>query len=416
MRKRIVGTAGARARSGTGIACALAGLVLVAAPSRAADYPHAQEPIGTVTQVYEGKLLPDQAVSTFRNIDRLFPTRTIAAGGTVRALPAAETPLGEVVFTEGDKTYDLFDVMALDSFTAMIVLKDGKVAFETYQRGNTPDTRWMSMSVAKSITSTLAAIAIKEGKLSGLDAPVTDHVPALKGSAYEGVTLRDVLTMTSGVRWNETYTDPASDRRALLKAQVSQEPGSAMKLMASLPRAAEPGTANNYSTGETQVLGEVVRGAVGKPLAEYLSEKIWVPYGMEADANWWLDSPDGHEIGGSGISATLRDYARFGQFFLENGTIDGASILPDGWVREAAGPTALEDGSKLDYGYMWWTGWTEPSIADGAFAAIGIQGQNIYINPKRDVVIVTFGAQPKPVGKEPVDPLVFFDAVAAALD
>ncbi|WP_279481019.1 serine hydrolase [Aureimonas sp. SK2] len=408
MTKRIISTGLAGA--------ALSAVFLAAMPASGADYPHAGEPIGTVTEVYDGKLLPDAAVSTFRNIDRLFPTRTIKAGGAVRDLPQADKPLGEVSFTTGDQTYDLYDVMALDSFTAMIVLKDGKVAFETYQRGNTPETRWMSMSVAKSITSTLAAIAIKEGKLAGLDAPLTDYVEALKGSAYEGVTLRDILMMSSGVRWNETYTDPASDRRALLKAQIAQQPGSAMKLMASLPRAAEPGTVNNYSTGETQVLGEIVRGAVGKPLAEYLSEKIWVPYGMEADANWWLDSPDGHEIGGSGISATLRDYARFGQFFLENGTIGGTSILPAGWRDEAAGPTTLKDGSKLDYGYMWWTGWTEPSIADGAFAAIGIQGQNIYINPKRNVVIVTFGAQPKPTGKEPVDPLVFFDAVAAALD
>ena len=243
----------------------------------------------------------------------------------------------------------------------------------------------MSMSVAKSITSTLAAIAIKEGLIAGLDAPVTDYVPVLKGSAYDGVSVRDVLMMASGVRWNETYTDPDSDRRALLRAQISQKPGSAMKLMASLPRAAPPGTVNNYSTGETQVLGEIVRGAVGKPLSEYLSEKIWVPYGMEADATWWLDSPGGVEIGGSGLSATLRDYGRFGQFFLEGGTIEGESILPEGWTHEASSPKTLKDGTALAYGYMWWTGWTAPSIEDGAYAAVGIQGQHIYINPKRKV-------------------------------
>ncbi|WP_182085397.1 serine hydrolase [Aureimonas sp. ME7] len=397
------------------LATVLAGLL--ASPALAqAPYRHAGEPIGTVEEMYDGKLLPDAAVSTYRNIDRLFPTREIKAGGKVHELPQAERPLGDVRFTLGEETYDLYDVMALDSFTALLVLKDGKIAFEAYQRGNGPDTRWMSMSVAKSITSTLAAIAIKEGKLPGLDAPVTASVPALKNSAYEGVTLRDVLMMSSGVRWNETYTDPQSDRRALLRAQVSQEAGSAMKLMASLPRAAEPGTVNNYSTGETQVLGEIVRGAVGKPLADYLSEKIWIPYGMEADAEWWLDSPDGSEIGGSGISATLRDYGRFGLFFLDQGRIDGTSILPDGWVAEASQPTKLKDGTKLDYGYMWWTGWTEASIRDKAFAAVGIQGQNIYINPTENVVIVTFGAQPKPTGKEPVDPMAFFDAVAEALN
>jgi CubicO group peptidase (beta-lactamase class C family) len=386
-------------------------------PAAAQDaYRHAEEPIGTVEQIYDGALMPDEAVSTFRNIDRLFPTRTIEAGGEVHELPLADRQLENVRFEYDGRTYDLYDVMALDNFTALLVLKDGEIAFESYQRGNAEDTRWMSMSVAKSITSTLTGIAIQEGLIAGLDAPVTDYVPALAGSAYDGVSVRDVLMMASGVQWNETYTDPASDRRALLRAQISQEPGSAMAVMAALPRAAEPGTVNNYSTGETQVLGEIVHGAVGKPLAEYLSEKIWVPYGMEADANWWLDSPDGVEIGGSGLSATLRDYGRFGQFILEGGVIDGVSILPEGWTTDAAGPTTLKDGSQLDYGYMWWTGWTEPSIADGAYAAIGIQGQNVYINPTRNVVIVTFGAQPKPVGREPIDPLVFFDAVAAALD
>ena len=137
---------------------------------------------------------------------------------------------------------------------------------------------------------------------------------------------------------------------------------------------------------------------------------------MEADATWWLDSPGGVEIGGSGFSATLRDYGRFGLFVLAGGVAGGDSILPDGWTREATTPTAAARRAPLDYGYLWWTGTTEPSIADGAYAAIGIQGQRIYINPKRRVVIVTFGAQPKPKDKEPIDPMVFFDAVAESLD
>ncbi|WP_434568829.1 serine hydrolase domain-containing protein [Pseudomonas sp. Z3-8] len=387
----------------------------ITAGAWAEDYPHAQEPIGTVEQIYDGAMLPDLAVSTYRNIDRLFPTHRIKAGDHPYALPKSDKQLPNVRFTVGDKKYDLYDFVALDSITAMLVLKDGKIVFETYQRGNTEKTRWMSMSIAKSVTSTLAAAAIKDGLIKSLDAQVVDYVPALKGSAYEGVTVRNVLMMSSGVKWNETYTDPASDRRALLKAQISQKPHSAMALMASLPRAAEPGTANTYSTGETQVLGEIVRGAVKMPLADYLSQKIWQPFGMESDARWWLDSPDGVEIGGSGISATLRDYGRFGLFFMNGGKINGTSILPEGWVKEATLPTTLKGGKSLDYGYMWWTAWTEPSVKDGAYSAVGIQGQNIYVNPANNVVIVTFGAQPKPVDKEPIDPMVFFDAVVAAL-
>jgi CubicO group peptidase (beta-lactamase class C family) len=386
------------------------------ATATAQDYPHASEPIGTVEQIYDGHLTPDLAVSTFRNIDRLFPVRTIEAGDTPRDLPRAPQDLAAMVSFDIDGvTYDLYDFLALDNVTGLIVLKDGAVVYETYQRGNTADTRWMSMSVAKSITSTLVGAAIRDGHIGSLNDMVVDYVPSLKGSAYDGVSIHDILLMASGVQWNETYTDPDSDRRNLLRAQIAQEPGAAMKVMAALPRAAEPGTVHTYSTGETQVLGEIVRGAVGKPLADYLSEKIWQPYGMEADANWWLDSPDGVEIGGSGLSATLRDFARFGQFFLEGGVIDGTPVLPDGWTEQAGQPQKLKDGSVIEYGLMWWPGWTEPSIADKAFAAIGIQGQNIYINPAKNIVIATHMSQPKPVGKEPIDPLVFFDAVAEAL-
>ena len=208
------------------------------------------------------------------------------------------------------------------------------------------------------------------------------------------MTVGQILAMTSGVQWDETYTDPASDRRALLAAQIAQQPGGLMKVMAALPRAAEPGTVHNYSTGETQVAGEIVTGATGKTLSDYLAEKIWQPYGMEAEAKWWLDSPEGHEIGGSGLSATLRDFARFGQFFLEGGMIDGKPVLPDGWTDRAGLPITLKDGSTAEYGLMWWPAWTEQSVAHKAYAAVGIQGQNIYIDPAERVVIATIAAQP----------------------
>ena len=403
--------------SALGVLTVTGALLAAAGAAGAQDYPHADEPIGTVEQIYDGHLTPDLAVSTFRNIDRLFPVRAIEAGDDPRPLPEAKKNLETLVTMEADgKTYDLYDFLALNNVVGMIVLQRGEVVYETYQRGNTSETRWMSMSVAKSITSTLVGAAIEDGHIGSVDDMVVDYVPSLQGSAYDGVSIRDVLLMASGVEWNETYTDPTSDRRDLLRAQIAQKPGAAMAVMAALPRAAEPGTVHNYSTGETQVLGEVVYGAVGGPLSAYLSERIWKPYGMETDANWWLASPDGIEIGGSGISATLRDYARFGQFFLEGGVIDGERVLPEDWTEMAGQKQSLKDGTVIDYGLMWWPGWTEASNADGAFAAIGIQGQNVYINPTRNVIIATHMAQPKPLGKEPIDPMAFFDAVVAALD
>ena len=254
--------------------------------SQAQEQPQAQEPIGSVRQMYDGALTPDLAVSTFRHIDRLFPSRTIRHGDTILPLPPSPRPITQLKFVSRAKNWDLNDYLAVNRVAGVLALKDGQVALEIYQYGNTAKTHWMSMSVAKSITSTLIGAAIKQGAISSLDDPVTKYVPMLLGSAYEGVSIRDLLTMSSGVRWNETYTDPASDRRRLLDAQIAQQPGAALELMKRLPRAAPPGTVNNYNTGETLVAGEVVHNAVKRSLSDYLSERIWRPFGMQADATW----------------------------------------------------------------------------------------------------------------------------------
>ena len=397
---------------------ALAALHLFGAAGRLCaqhDYPHAREPIGAVREIYDGVLTPELAVNTFRNIDRLFPTRRIAHAERPFPLPADPIPLTNVRFADQGRSYDLDEYLELNRIAGLLVLDHGRIRLERYRFGNTAETHWMSMSVAKSITATLIGAALRQGYIASLNDPVTRYVPALVGSAYDGVSVRDVLMMCSGVRWNETYTDPASDRRRLLNAQISQVPGSALALMRSLPRAAAPGTVNNYSTGETQIAAEILHHALGRPLATYLSERIWSRFGMEADASWWLDSPDGVEIGGSGISATLRDYGRFGLFVLGGGVAGGDSILPDGWIREATTPKTLRDGSPLDYGYLWWTATTPDARRDGAFTAEGIYGQFIYVNPAAQVVIVVWSARATPTGGTVIDDRVFFDAVTRAL-
>ena len=305
--------------------------------------------------------------------------------------------------------------MALNRVTALLMLKDGKIAYEDYEMGNTEKTRWMSMSMVKSITSSLMGAAIQDGYIKSIDDPVTRYVAKLRGSAYDGVSIRYLLQMASGVKWDETYTNPASDRRRMLEAQIAQRPGAIMDLMAKLPRAGAPGTVWNYSTGETFVAGAVVRSAVGRPLAQYLSERIWTKAGMESDATWWLESPDGLEIGGSGLSATLRDYGRFGLFLMNGGVAGGEKILPDGWVRDA-GSSKKIGGKDVDYGYMIWPFAADPgSTNEGAFQALGIYGQHIYVNPRERVVIVVWSALPKPTGKEVIADEDFFAAATAAL-
>ncbi len=370
----------------------------------------AAETIGTVTQVYDGTLTSDIQVNTFRHIDRLFPVRVVKHGPHVLALLPAPRRLTTVGFSSGGKTYDLIDYMALNRVTALLVLKDGRIAYEDYEMGNTEKTRWMSMSMVKSITASLMGAAIRDGYIKNIDDPVTQYVAKLRGSAYDGVSIRNLLQMASGVKWDETYTDPASDRRRMLTAQIAQRPGAILDLMAKLPRAGAPGTIWNYSTGETFVAGAVVRAAVGRPLAQYLSERIWTKAGMESDATWWLESPGGLEIGGSGLSATLRDYGRFGLFLMNGGVAAGEKILPDGWVREA-GSSKTVGGKVVDYGYMMWPFPAKSgSVNDGAFEALGIYGQHIYVNPREHVVIVVWSALPKPSGKETIADEDFFAA------
>lgn len=391
----------------------LSAALLAATPQQ--PYPHRTEPIGTVRQIYDGVLPPDLAINTFRNIDRLFPSRIVPRSAHPLPLLPAATPLGAIEFVDRGKHYSLDDYLELNRVAALLVLQDGRIKLERYRFGNSARTRWMSMSVAKSITSTLIGAALKQGLITSLSDAVTRYVPALAGSGYDAVTVRDVLMMASGVRWNETYTDPRSDRRRLLEAQIAQRAGSAMAVMKSLPRAAPPGTLNNYSTGETQVAAEVLRSAVKQPLASYLSERIWSRVGMESDATWWLDSPDGVEIGGSGFSATLRDYGRFGLFMLYGGVAGRDSILPDGWTREATTPRVLRGGTPLEYGYLWWPGTTTAARRDGAYAALGIYGQALYVNPAARIVIVVWASQSTPTGGDAVNDWLFFDAVVATL-
>ena len=367
-----------------------------------------EERTGSVRDVYDGTLPLELEVQTFRHIDRVFPSVTVKRGGHVFPLPAATRQLGDVAFMTEGRQMHLADYLRLNRVAGLLVLRDGQVAMERYQFGNTPQTRWVSFSVVKSITSTLAAAAVQDGLIGGLDDPVTRYLPELRRSAYEGVTIRNLLQMASGARWNEAYTDPSSDRRKMLELQMEQRPGELLQLMGRLPRAAPPGTEWNYNTGETYVLGALVRAAVKRPLSEYLSEKIWASFAMEQEATWWTESPGGIEFGGSGFAATLRDYGRFGQFVLQGGVASGRQVVPSGWFPDAGQPKRIGD-RVVPYGYMWW------SQPDGAFRAFGIFGQSIYVNPKQKVVIVVWSAQQKPTGSAVVNDADFFAGVLQAL-
>lgn len=386
----------------------LLSLFITAGSANAGDetYRHASENIGSVRAVYDGNLYPDIQVNTFRNIDRLFPSRLVKRGNTVLELPLSKTPLKQFSYDVDGKQYDLYDVLSMNRVSGMIMLHRGEIVFEKYLLGNDEHTRWMSMSIAKSVTATLIGAAIQDGAIKSINDPIVNYLPRFKDTAYDGVTVQQLLQMRSGVAWNETYTDPTSDRRRMLEAQISQKSGAILDLMASLPRAAAPGSVWNYSTGETQVAGALVQAATGKTVADYLSEKIWAPLGMQSDASWWLESPDGLEIGGSGLAATLRDYGRFGLFLLHDGKIDQQRVLPQGWLK-AASRAQVIGGEQIDYGYMLWP------LHGNSYAAEGIFGQYVFVDPDKQLVVVMLSAQAKPLNRAPLDEHAFLRALSA---
>ena len=374
--------------------------------------------IGTAKEIYDGSIYPDKAVLTYQNTDKVFPTRVIKAGGKASPLVLSDKKITSLTFNSDGKKYDLPDYFALNRVVGLIVLKDGKIAYEHYDYGVKPDTRWMSMSVAKSFVSTLVGAAIKDGYINSVDDPVVKYLPQLKGSAYQNVSIKDVLMMASGVNWNETYTDPNSDRRKFLELQISSnQKGAIFDIFKTLTTATEPGKKFNYSTGETVLIGEIVQAATKMPLADYLSQKIWIPVGMEADAKWWLDSPNGHEVGGSGILAVMRDYARFGQFILDGAEVDGEKIVPDNWLAEATTAKPITGVTGMNgYGYQWWTMKPEAGkVHEKAFMGRGIHGQYLYINPEENLVVVALSARSKPTGRNTIEDLDFLAAVAENL-
>ncbi len=325
---------------------------------------------------------PRQQLAGFRNYDRLFATRPIASGDGETTLPQTPANLSELRYEVGGDTFDIAGFKQHNRVAGLLAIKAGAVVLEEYGLGNTADTKWVSYSVAKSVVSMLLGAAIQDGYISGVDDPVTDYVSTLRGTPYEDVSIRDLLTMSSGVEWNEDYTDPMSD----LSKEIGLPSLDRLQALGSHPRVAEPGSRFNYSTGETHLVGSVVRAAIGNNLATYLSAKIWQPFGMEADGYWRLVESDGAEHGGCCISATLRDYGRIGLFALGNGVLpDGRQVLPAGWMDESTSPSPANDG----YGFLWWLG------DGGAYSAIGIFGQAIYIDPVEQVVIVTHGVWPR---------------------
>ena len=310
----------------------------------------------------------------FKNIANISPTRTIRKGAKVYPLNPAPVDLSAVTYEIEGAEHALADLLKHESLIGMAVVRGGDILMEHYAPGNDADSVWISFSVSKSVTSMLIGAAIQDGYIESVDEPVTNYLPRLRGTGYEKASIRNVLNMASGLRWNEDYADPESD--------VAHAGGlnglPLVQYLAKLPVEAPAGDKFNYNTGETNLVGEILRAAIGNNASTYLTKKIWQPFGMGADAYWSLDAPHGAELGGCCINATLRDYVRLGIFAMHGGVLpDGTAVLPEGWMSESVSPSK---GAPY-YGYLWWL------FGERGYAALGFFGQTIRIYPEDDLVI-----------------------------
>ena len=328
----------------------------------------------------------DAQIIRFRNWAAMSPTREIEAGEFTLALPYQTTDWSDFSYSAGGDDFDVDDFMLHNHVGGLLVIKNGHILLERYGLGNNEDSLWVSFSMSKSVTSMLLGAAVKDGYIASIEERVSDYLPRLQNSAYDEARIVDVLHMASGAQWNEDYADPNSD--------VATYPGGDVvrlfEFMGSKPNVATPGEVFNYNTGETDLVGAIVRAAIGNNLATYLQHKIWQPFGMESDANWATHGEGGGERGGCCINATLRDYGRLGLFAMSGGVLpDGTRVLPDNWMRDSTTPSPAFNG----YGYLWWL------QGEGVFRASGIFGQGIYINPETGLVVAVISAWPRATGE-----------------
>jgi len=328
----------------------------------------------------------DNSVSSlmFRSMDTLFTTRTVARSGPVWNLPRREQPLAFSYSWQGQRPAG--DFLERTYTNALLVMKEGRIVTEIYRNNSNERSRFIGWSMTKSVTSVLIGCALAQGRIDSLDTPIARYLPELMGGGYDGVSIRHVMQMRSGVDYEERYDfgNPgraASNHISSLVRNVTRF----VDVARTLPRVHPPGTFFQYKTIDTAVLGWLVERVTGGSIAAYTAQCLWEPLGAEADGFYIMDGEPGigREFSGAGFNATLRDYARFGQMVLDGGVANGRRIVPAEWIRQSTQPTAAEDTKRGGYGLQWWT-----MGGSDAFAAIGLQGQYIYVDPATRTVIV----------------------------
>lgn len=319
--------------------------------------------------------------------DETADAHTVFAGDVARPLQRAPA---EPAFRYAHQTTTggLDEFLARNRTTGLLILKGDTILAERYQYDRTPEHRMSSFSMGKTVVAMLVGIALAEGSIKSIDDRAEKYVPELKGTPFGATSIRHLLTMSSGIKFSETYSGTDDVATLVRLSLLGESDGGAATVMPFRTRERPPGAQYKYSSADSQVLGLVVRGATGRTLADYLSQKIWQPMGAEADASWLIDR-GGYEIGYAGINATLRDYARFGMLLANDGALDGKQIIPARWVRAATTPSAKQfepshTGMIFGYGYQTWL----LGGKERQFMLRGLRNQVILVDPKSKLVLV----------------------------
>lgn len=345
-------------------------------------------PVGTSGSMWRDPYM----IGSYRHWADIYPVRTIARAESVSDMPYGTTIEG-VTYRRGNLERDMDQYFELTRATGLIVIRDGTIRYERYGHGADETSLLTSMSIAKSIVSTLVGFALDEGLIESVDDPIDRYIPELAGTGYEGIPIKAILQMSSGIAFIEDYSASVSDSERLWNETANYRTKRLNDFVTEMKVRQPPYEDFNYKGVDTAALGWLVASVTGTSLSDYAGEKIWRPLGMESDANWGLDGrgKDATEIAFCCFNATLRDYARFGLFMLDRGAWNGQQLLSADWVDAATvadgaqvAPGKLYPGYPLGYGFQWWV---LPGD-DGAYIAEGVNGQFIYVNPAHDLVVV----------------------------
>lgn len=327
--------------------------------------------------------------NTFINMDENLPIKIVYKANKPFVFPRINNITLPSNFVYKESEFDTKKYIDSSYTQGFLFIQNDTIQYENYWRGQQEDTKHISWSMAKSYVSALFGIAIEEGYIKNINQTVDEYLPELKGSGYDNVKIKDVLQMSSGVKFNEDISDPKSDINRYWEGFVFG--GSQDEFAATLENERPPGTYNKYVSIDTHVLGMIIVKATGKSLAEYLEEKIWKPIGNEHDA-YWLADEYGMEQANGGLNASLRDFAKLGRLYLNKGNWEGKQIVPTKWIEQSTSiteeylmPQSENSANKgIGYGYQWWI----PEGTEGEFMAIGVFNQHIYVNPTTNTIIV----------------------------